>query len=201
MNEALRDDLAGLVRWAHGRGWSPGTGGNYAMSVSMDPFQMLITPSGADKGAVMASDLLVVDANAAILEGTGKPSAETLLHIVLMQELGVTAIAHTHSIWNSLASLQPEPAFLLSGYEMLKGLSGITTHEHTERVPILENSQDIPAMAETLRDVIRANPGMHAFLIRGHGLYSWGYNSFEVRRHLEVLEFLFELELRRRRIG
>lgn len=171
------------------------------MSVSMEPFQMLITPSGADKGAVMASDLLVVDADASILEGTGKPSAETLLHIVLMQELGVTAIAHTHSIWNSMASLQSEPAFVLSGYEMLKGLAGVTTHEHTERIPILDNSQDIPAMATVLREVIRSNPGMHAFLIRGHGLYAWGYNSFEVRRHLEVLEFLFELELRRRRIG
>ncbi|MBS1714476.1 MAG: methylthioribulose 1-phosphate dehydratase [Armatimonadetes bacterium] len=198
MHQELRDELAGLVKWAHGKGWAPGTGGNFSRLVSRDPFRLLVTPSGADKGSVAPEDLLIVDREGSVIEGARQPSAETLLHVPIVEEQGAEAVVHTHSVWNTLASLSPGEDFEISGLEMLKGLSGVRSHEHTERVPILDNSQDIGALSKTLRAALRAKPDVHAVLLRGHGVYTWGYDIFQARRHAEIVEFLFEVTLRRR---
>lgn len=193
MESEARQELADLVRWIHGKGWAPGTGGNFSSLLSRDPFRLLITSSGPDKGTVGPDDLLIVDEWGQIVKGEGAPSAETLLHVAIIQETEAEVVLHTHSIWNGLASLAKTPDYTISGFEMLKGLSGVTTHEHTERIPIFENSQDIPALSEKVRAVLRQRHDTHGVLLRGHGLYTWGHNSFVARRHLEVLEFLFEL--------
>jgi len=80
----------------------------------------------------------------------------------------------------------------INGYEMLKGLSGVTTHEHREWLPILENDQDMPRLARVLRDVLADHPLCHGFLLRRHGLYTWGTTPAEAARHVEILEFLLE---------
>lgn len=196
---SARVELAQLVRWIHSRGWSPGTGGNDSLVLSREPFRLLITPSGADKGSIRPEDLLVVDDSARVIEGAGQPSAEALLHVEIVSTTGAGAVLHTHSIWNTLASLRPGPDMAITGLEMLKGLSGVASHEHVEIVPIFENSQDIPILARELGDWLRANLAAHGALLRGHGLYTWGHNEFEARRHLEILEFLFEVEGRRAR--
>lgn len=200
METEARNELAGLVRWIYARGWSPGTGGNYSTLLSLEPFRLLITPSGADKGAVQPHDLLIVDAKGRVIEGSGSPSAETLLHVAIIQELGANTVLHSHSVWNTLASLTAGGTFEIQGLEMLKGLEGVTSHEHCEHVPILDNSQDIPALSDDLRPILRSRPDIHGFLLRGHGLYTWGHNMFEARRHLEIFEFLFELKVRHSRI-
>ena len=80
------------------------------------------------------------------------------------------------------------------GYELLKGLSGVSTHEHIERIPILENTQVYTALAEHLGEILRENADAHGVLLSRHGLYTWGESVAEARRHLDVLEFLFEVE-------
>ena len=85
-----------------------------------------------------------------------------------------------------------ERGLRLSGFEMLKGLEGVRTHEHTEWVPILENDQDIPALARRVETVLEQSPAIHGFLLRGHGLYTWGDDLAQARRHVEILEFLLE---------
>ncbi|MFN8140074.1 MAG: methylthioribulose 1-phosphate dehydratase [Fimbriimonadales bacterium] len=192
--------LAELVRWTHQRGWVPGTGGNFSCLLSRDPFRLLVTPSGVEKGLVTENSFLLVDEDGTRLEGTGKPSAETLLHIAILQRTDSEVVAHTHSIWNTLTSLVPGDNVVLSDVEMLKGLSGVSTHEHEEIVPILENSQDIAKLSGDLAERLKQSPTPHAVLLRGHGLYTWGHNMFEVRRHVEVFEFLFELYMRARQM-
>jgi methylthioribulose-1-phosphate dehydratase len=78
-------------------------------------------------------------------------------------------------------------------YEMLKGLDGVTTHEHREWLPIFENSQDMAALARTIEAIFQRHPGSHGFLLRRHGLYTWGRDLAEARRHVEILEFLLEV--------
>jgi len=109
------------------------------------------------------------------------------------------AILHVHTVWNTLisgrhAALGYVP---LEGYEILKGLSNVTTHAHLERVPILENSQDYADLAGRLERALEANGQAHGVLLSRHGLYTWGQSVAEARRHLEALEFLFEVEERR----
>lgn len=191
--------MAGLISWIHSKGWAPGTGGNFSALESDEPLRILITPSGVDKGSVTADSLLLCDGQGSVLEGSGAPSAETLLHLPIYAACRANFVVHTHSIWNTLASLSGGTAFLVDGLEMLKGLTGNSTHRMIERIPILENSQDIPELASEL-DALLKKQSCHAVLLRGHGMYTWGRSIFEARRHLEVLEFLFEVSLRHQRL-
>lgn len=174
------------------------------MLLHKEPLRLLITPSGVDKGRVSVDELIELDESGTVVAGDGRPSAEALLHVPILQERHASVVVHTHSIWNTLASVFPgteNGELEINGYEMLKGLKGNPTHELTEVIPILENSQDIKSLSEELRQVLRKYPQCHAALLRGHGLYTWGEDIFETRRHLEVLEFLFEVIYRRRVLG
>ncbi|HET9479449.1 MAG TPA: class II aldolase/adducin family protein, partial [Pyrinomonadaceae bacterium] len=85
-----------------------------------------------------------------------------------------------------------EGAVNIEGYEMLKGLQGVRTHEHHEWLPIIKNSQDIPALANTVGDTLNNYSAIHGFLLERHGLYSWGDDLAQAKRHIEILEFLLE---------
>ena len=171
-----------------------------------EPLRLLITASGKDKGRLTCDDLLLIDSEGRPVEATAlRPSAETALHTMLARRPGVGAVLHTHSVWATILSEHHAPAggLVIEGYEMLKGLAGVATHEHRLWVPIFPNSQDIPALA---RDVAGSfgtpgRPLSHGFLIRGHGLYTWGRDVDEARRHVEAFEFLFETVGHRRGRG
>jgi methylthioribulose-1-phosphate dehydratase len=85
-----------------------------------------------------------------------------------------------------------EGGFAIEGYEMLKGLQGVKTHEHREWLPIIDNSQDMLALAESIGDTLKQHKDCHGLLLRRHGLYSWGNDLSQAKRHIEILEFLFE---------
>jgi methylthioribulose-1-phosphate dehydratase len=197
---SLEQEISGLcadARACHERGWVPATSGNFSVRWGS---RIFITPTGLDKGALTPADLLEIDIDGAVLGGKGRPSAETSLHTVIYRErVHAKAILHVHTIWNTLLSgrFAADGHVTLRGYEILKGLSGVATHEHAERVPIIENTQEYSSLAEHLRDVLRNNPDAHGVLLSRHGLYTWGESVAEARRHLEALEFLFEVEGRR----
>jgi len=186
--------LADLGRRAHARGWALGTSGNFSAVLAEEPLRLAITRSGVDKGQLCAEHILEIDGRGAVTGGAGRPSAEAAIHLAVVAARGARAVAHTHSLWSTLLSdaHAPSGGLAIEGYEMLKGLSGVETHEHREWLPIVENAQDWGREAEALRQVLAAHPGAHGFLIRRHGLYTWGRDLAEAARHLEVLEFLLE---------
>lgn len=190
--------LLDVIAAIHARGLAAGTSGNFSVALAASPLRLLITASGRDKGRLTREDLVVVDHEGRAVEpGAPKPSAETLLHVVLAQRSGVGAVLHTHSIWNTLLSDAhfTDAAIEIRGYEMLKGLAGIQTHECAVRIPIFDNTQNIAALAGRVAQHLHQAGGQAppAFLIRGHGLYAWGRDLNEAARHVEILEFLFEV--------
>ena len=193
------DALCATARWCYSRGWVPATSGNFSVR-DRAAGRMLISPSGIDKGLMTTADLLATDMEGRAADSAKKPSAETALHVVIYRARpDAGAILHVHSIWNTLlsgrfADLGYVP---LKGYELLKGLSEVSTHEHEERVPILRNSQDYEELSVEMVETLRTNVDMHGVLLSRHGLYTWGKSVAEARRHLEALEFLFEVEGRR----
>jgi methylthioribulose-1-phosphate dehydratase len=196
------DALRELGRAFHNRGWSLGTSSNYSVVLGRSPLRLLITASGRDKDRLEASDFTIVDADGQrVAEAAPHPSAETPLHVVLALRPEIGAVLHTHSIPATVLSDVHfrSKAVQIAGYEMLKGLAGVTTHETQVAIPILDNSQDLPAMAEVVAQRLGENTLRHAFLVRGHGLYTWGRDLDEARRHVEILEFLFEVLITRER--
>jgi methylthioribulose-1-phosphate dehydratase len=195
--------LAEIGRFFHSRGWVLGTSGNLSAVLSRVPLRIAISASGRDKGALGTGDFLEIDGDGAAVSAGGRPSDESPLHIAIVRERGAGAVLHSHSVWGTLLSdaCAMEGGVRLAGWEMLKGLSGVTTHEHAEWVPILANSQDYARLSADVTAALRAHPAAHGVLLRGHGLYSWGRDLAEARRHVEVLEFLFEVEGRRSALG
>lgn len=192
--------LIDIGRNFYSRGWTLGTSGNFSAVVSNDPLALAITSSGADKGSLSIEQILLIDENAKVINGGSEPSAETHLHIRIVGEFGAGAVLHTHSVWSTTLSdiHASEGGLSIEGYEMLKGLAGIQTHEHKEWLPIIENSQDMLALAETVSNTLRHLPSTHGFLLKRHGLYTWGKDLSEAKRHVEILEFLLEVTARRR---
>ncbi len=197
--ETEAEALCATAQWCYARGWVPATSGNFSVR-DRSMARMLISPSGLDKGLMTRIDLLETDLGGRPADPARKPSAETLLHAVIYRERpDAYAILHVHTIWNTILSGRlVEPGYAsLQGYELLKGLAGVTTHEYQERVPILKNSQDYDSLATDLAIALREFASAHGVLLSRHGLYTWGKSVAEARRHLEALEFLFEVEGRR----
>jgi methylthioribulose-1-phosphate dehydratase len=196
--------LAATGRALHARGWAPATSGNFSAVLRREPLVLAISRSGVDKARLGSEDIIEVDADGRPLEAGQRPSDETSVHLAVVRERDAGAVLHTHSVWNTLLSEAAREAggLRLSGYELLKALAGVSSHEHTEFVPVVENTQDYRQMAGDVADALRRNPQAHALLLRGHGLYAWGRDIGEAQRHVEALEFLFEVEgLRRAAAG
>ena len=194
-------EIIGNVRELSARGWTPATSSNF--SCRIDERHAAITVSGRDKSRLTEADIMVVDVDGNPVATDEKSSAETLLHTQLYKRFSqVGCVLHTHSLTQTVASrLYAHPGHVrFEGYELLKAFSGNTTHEMTVELPVLPNTQNMYTLAAQV-DALLDQRCMWGYLIDGHGLYAWGRDMAEARRHLEAFEFLLgcELELRRLR--
>jgi methylthioribulose-1-phosphate dehydratase len=200
--DTLAGQLADVGRHCYERGWALGTSGNFSAVVRNNPLTLAITTSGVDKGLLESSHIVAIDEQGRVIEGSGTPSAEATLHLAIVRCRGAGAVLHTHSVWSTILSdATADGGLTIEGYEMLKGLEGVGTHEHRERLPIVANTQNWTAAAPQIETMLREHPEAHGFLIRGHGLYTWGKDLAEAKRQIEILEFLFEVMGRKRGIA
>lgn len=198
--EHLSLEIIEAGRFLYGRGWSPATSSNYSARLSAT--EALLTVSGKHKGQLGIDDVLATDLSGNSLEPGKKPSAETLLHTQLYSwrpEIG--AVLHTHSVNATVLSrLTPGDSIEFKDYELQKAFSGVSTHESTVLVPIFDNDQDIERLAAKVQPWLEAHPDCVGYLIRGHGLYTWGARMSDALRQIEAFEFLFECELKTRAV-
>lgn len=187
--------LQGVGLHFYGRQWVMGTSGNFSAVASQDPLRLVITSSGADKGALAPEHFMQVDEQGRVVGGLGSPSAETEVHLAVVRARRARAVLHTHSVWSTIVSeaYAKEGGIYFENYEMLKGLSGVKTHEHREWLPIIDNSQRWSEVTPQIEEMLHRRPGIHGFLILRHGLYTWGASVGEAKRHVEILEFLLEV--------
>ncbi len=200
---ALAGELAEAGKGFYARNWVLGTSGNFSAALSKDPVRLVITATGLDKGRLRPEQFLEIDETETVLRGSGKPSAETLLHLELVRERKAGAVLHTHSVWGTVLSglYAAKGGIMLEGLEMLKGLAGVQTHEHREWLPIIPNSQYMAPLARVVSETLKQYPNLHGFLLQEHGLYTWGADIDEARRHIEIFEFLMETMVRRMNIS
>ncbi len=197
----LAGDIIANVRELSQAGWTPATSSNF--SERLDDRHAAITVSGRDKGRLTVQDIMVVDFDGKAVGSDHRPSAETLLHTQLYRrypEIG--CVLHTHSPVQTIASRLYAGAghIRLEGYELLKAFHGNTTHDDSIDVPVFANTQDMPTLAAQVDALLDRKP-LWGYLIDGHGLYAWGRDMAEARRHLEAFEFLFHCELELRKLG
>ncbi|EFU41451.1 methylthioribulose-1-phosphate dehydratase [Paenibacillus vortex V453] len=198
--QAALHDLKEIKALFAARNWFPGTSGNLSVRVgefSPEQFYFAVTASGKDKSVHTPEDYLFVDQDGAPSEATGlKPSAETLIHCEIYRKTGCGAIFHVHTIDNNLISdWYGEQGYVpAQGIELIKAFN-IWDEDAAIRIPVLPNYADIPRIAELVPDAL--DPAVPGILLRNHGIYAWGKNAFEAKKHLEAFEFIFEYSYRR----
>lgn len=194
------DAIADAARELAALGWTPATSSNFSMR--LDTAHAAITISGRDKGRLGRDDIMVVDMQGKAVGTDARPSAETELHTQIYRRWpAMNAVLHTHSRTQSVASrlFAKDGVIRLEGWELQKAIAGYTTHESVLEVPVFPNTQHMPELVARVDAWLDAGKPLHAYLIDGHGIYTWGRDMAETRRHLEALEFLLgcELDLRR----
>src|SRR5260370_42629343 len=178
--------LAEIGKNFYTRRWVLGTSGNFSAVTSHEPLRLAITSTGLDKGNLTRGQVLEIDDGAHVVRGSGRPSAEALLHLAIVRCRNAGAVLHTHSVWSTVLSgaHASHGGIALEGYEMLKGLEGVRTHKHREWLPILENSQDMVELAERVWETLQESQGRPGFLLREHGLYTFGESLHATRRQV-----------------
>jgi methylthioribulose-1-phosphate dehydratase len=195
--ERCSERIIAASRDIYSRGWSPATSSNY--SVRINEQCCAITVSGKHKGELGLHDVMAVDLLGKPLMDR-KPSAETLLHTQLyVREPDIGAVLHTHSVRATVLTMeQPEmDTLVLHGYELLKAFSGVTTHDGEVHIPVFDNTQDMVELSQQVEKRMQRDGTGVAYLIRGHGLYTWAEDLHACMRHLEALEFLLDCEWQR----
>ncbi|MBR3320684.1 MAG: methylthioribulose 1-phosphate dehydratase [Exiguobacterium sp.] len=190
----IKDELAA-------RDWFPGTSGNLAIRVSDDPLTFLVTASGRDKRKRTNEDFVLVDATGQLIgEQSGKPSAETLLHVDIFNNSNATCSLHVHTVDNNVISelYAAQGHVTFTGQEIIKAL-GYWEETASVRIPIIENHADIPTLARAFAPHVTGDAG--AVLIRNHGITVWGETPAAAKRYLEAYEFLFSYSLKLRALG
>ncbi|MGP6207785.1 methylthioribulose 1-phosphate dehydratase [Cuniculiplasma sp. SKW3] len=200
--DSLNREAKKMIEVASGMyrfGWMLGTGGNISTLISEDPLVLQISSSGVQKGRMKISDFITVNELGEVLSGNLKPSAETLLHIAIIKATGSRSVIHTHSVNSTLLSeIYSDEGFIcIEGYEMLKALRGNKSHESVEIIPIIGNSQDMHYLYKIVFDRLQRDDKIHGFILKGHGLYTWGMNLNEAKTHTEGIEFLLDLLYRK----
>lgn len=195
--QSAKSELVSVGRFFAEKSWSVATSSNY--STRLGENQIAITRSGIDKYNIVLKDIIEIDQYGNLLANIDhpyRPSAETLIHTTLYSHFPeIHAVLHTHSALSTRLSMKflKDNCVRFVGYEMQKAISSHLTHEESLIVPILPNSQDMKQFAANLQAQLKLWPkNTYGFLIAGHGLYAWGKDIAEARRHVEAFEFLFQ---------
>jgi methylthioribulose-1-phosphate dehydratase len=177
------------------RGWFPATSGNLSIRVGEiadQKFTFAVTASGKDKSQSTPEDFLLVNELSQPTEATHlKPSAETKIHSELYRLTGCGAIFHVHTVYNNLLSelYWMQRSIPIEGVELIKAFN-IWEEDANIEIPILPNFADIGKIAEQIEGALI--PRIPGIVLRKHGIYAWGADAFEAKRHLEAFEYLFE---------
>ena len=199
---ACGTEIAHVAAEFAARGWTPATSSNFSMRI--DETHIAVTISGRDKSALKSDGVMAIGLDGQPVDPALRPSAETALHLQIYRRFpDVGAVLHTHSHNQTVASrlFAPQGTLALHGWELQKAITGYTSHEAELEVPVFPNSQDMRDIEAKVDAWLDAGQPMYAYLIEGHGLYTWGRDMAEAKRHLEALEFLLACELDLKRLG
>lgn len=161
---------------AYKQGLMAGTSGN--LSVRSEEDYVVITPSSMDYMSMSPGDVMVIDLEGRIIEGSHRPSSEWPLHVEIYKHMPeVKSVVHTHSPYATAFAVinEPIPLILIEMVPFLKG-----------SVPIAPVAQQ--GSPEVGRGVVEAMEGRTACLMQNHGAVSIGQSLPQAFIRAEYLE-------------
>lgn len=172
--EFLKQQIVEVAKTSYNKGLTAGWGGN--ISARVDSEIVLITPHKKSLAFVSVDDLLLIDMKGTVLEGGGRVSTETKMHLSLYEEFEYNAIVHLHppSVNAVVSSGVP---ISLSTYESSLTLGGTP--------PIVP--QTGPTVTDT-DSLVEAFKTSSIVILEKHGIVSAGDDLFEAYSYADVLE-------------
>ena len=190
-HQKLREEVSRVARQLISSGLVTGTSGN--VSARTPEGNVLVTPSGVDYEVLGPKDVVLVDLDMNVLEGTLVPSTETPMHTgIYKARQDVDAVVHTHSRFaTTLACL---------GWEIPPVHYMLTTLGPDGRVPLAPYT--LYGTEELADHAANALGGSHyACLLRTHGTIAVGESAEKAFSRTVVLEEMAELYYRARLAG
>ena len=182
MNEQYaRERLAEICRLLYVRKITVSAGGN--MSVRLNGSEVLITPSGTNKGMLRPEDMVKMDLDGNILSG-GKPSIEHRFHLALYRmNPDTNAVVHCHPLHCTALAVSGKP---------------VRCNITPEGVLLLGNVPMVPYHtpgSEELVEAVAKEGHAAAMLMEKHGALTQGRTLEEAYDRMEELEFQAELQI------
>jgi L-ribulose-5-phosphate 4-epimerase len=177
--KTLREQIVRAARRAYESGLQSGNGGNLSARVPGEQI-ILIKPSGTSFGEVTVDNLVAVDFEGRIIEGSGKPSRELRTHLEIYRlRNDVHAILHSHSPW-AIACAELFSQLPLHAYH---------ARDKIGEIPILhiEGHADQQVVAG-VKKLLGGNPNVKAFIQRRHGIFAMGQSIATAEHHAELVE-------------
>jgi methylthioribulose-1-phosphate dehydratase len=194
--------ICSLGRSFYSLGWVSGTGGGISVRLGERVF---MAPSGVQKEAMTPEMIFELDRRGEVVDGPPRELGLAVsqcrpLFLAAYDQRGAGAVIHSHSRSALLATLISGETFRVTQLEMMKGIAGVGYHDVLE-VPIIENTAHECDLAASLSAAIDAYPKAHAVLVRRHGVYVWGQDWVEAKRHAECYDYLFGAAVEMKRLG
>jgi methylthioribulose-1-phosphate dehydratase len=224
-NHPDRQLLCELCRHFYSIGWASGTGGGIALSDGEG--HILIAPSGVQKERLKPDDLFVIDVDGNVLVEPTWPGLKVSecapLFLHAFRKRGAGAVLHSHSLnamiatrlkapsgshdwdqenlqWVEYAHEHLPKSFVVSGFEMIKGLRGKGCFDKLV-IPVIENTAKECDLADSMAAAMDAHPDVDAVLVRSHGVYVWGQDWRKAKTQAECLDYLFQATIEMVRLG
>lgn len=184
-----RDAVVACGRRLDALGFAPATDGN--VSVRLGDRRLAVTPAGREKGGLLPEQLLVVDLEGRVLEGTGLPSSETPMHLLCYRRRGdVGGVVHAHP--------PVATAFAAAGVP----LDADVMPEVVQTVgPVPLVPYATPGTEELARSLEPYVDDHDAFLLASHGVLTLGRDVREALHRMERVEHLAKVTLAARLLG
>ena len=185
----IKEEICAVGWQLYERGYVLSNNGN--ISVRIGGNEVIVTPSGVNKGRMTADMLVHTDLDGNILSGNRYPSSEVKMHLrVYKNDKDVHAVIHTHAPTSTAFAVCRRP------------IAGRYMPEMTLRVgdvPVADFG--MPSTDEVPDSIQPYIAGHKAVLLANHGLLTWGENLWEAFDHTELVEYAANLLIKAEHLG
>ncbi len=171
----LRQEIVRVCRMLHRKNYLAATDGNVSVRLG---YQILLTPSGVNKGMLEEDQVITVDLEGRLLAGTGRPTSELRMHLLVYElrpEAG--AVVHAHLPYATACTLAGISLLEPILPEVVITLKGIPTAAYAT-----PGTEEVP---KAIRELIQE---FDAILLSRHGAMTLGQDVMDAYNKMEKLE-------------
>jgi L-ribulose-5-phosphate 4-epimerase len=168
-----------------------------ASGIDKETGLVVIKPSGVDYSTMKPQDMVVVDLNGKVVEGSLNPSSDTPTHLVLYRNFKeIQGVVHTHSEWavSWAQAGMPIPALGTTHADHFYGEIPCTRKLSKKEIEGEYEVETGNVIVETFKNI---NPvDMPAVLVNSHGPFTWGKNAMNAVENAVILEEVAKMAFR-----